>query len=80
MGSLWHDAPGYRSLAVLALCIGASACSPYLHSPPGRMVPLEAAKALPKGDFAIQGALAGGAAVWGPSVGAGTVQGRYGFG
>jgi hypothetical protein len=44
------------------------------------MVPLEAAKALPKGDFAIQGALAGGAATFGPSVGAGTLQGRYGFG
>jgi hypothetical protein len=44
------------------------------------MVPLETAKALHKGDFAIQGALAGGAAFWGPSVGAGTLQGRYGFG
>ncbi len=80
MGWRWHDAQEYRSLAALVLCAGASACSPYLHSPPGRMVPLEAAKALPKGDFAIQGAIAGGAAIWGPSVGAGTVQGRYGFG
>jgi hypothetical protein len=70
----------HRSLAVMVLCIGATACSPYLHSPPGRMVPLEAAKALPKGDFAIQGAFAGGGAFWGPSVGAGTLQGRYGFG
>ncbi len=80
MGWRWHDAQEYRSLAALVLCAGASACSPYLHSPPGRMVPLEAAKALPKGDFAIQGALAGGAATFGPSVGAGTVQGRVGFG
>lgn len=80
MGWRLHDTMKHRSLAVLVLCVGASACSPYLHSPPGRMVPLEAAKALPKGDFAIQGALAGGGAMWGPSVGAGTVQGRYGFG
>lgn len=67
-------------LLALVLALGGAACSPYLHSPPARMVPLEAAKALHKGDFAIQGALAGGAAMWGPAVGAGTLQGRYGFG
>ncbi len=55
-------------------------CTPYLHSPPARMVPIEAAKSLNKGDFAVQGALAGGATTFGPSIGAGTAQGRYGFG
>ena len=69
-----------KSLLVGLLAASASSCSPYLHSPPARMVPLEAAKALPKGDFAVQGALAGGVAIFGPSVGAGTAQGRYGFG
>lgn len=69
-----------RSLLALVACLGLSACSPYLHSPPGRMVPLEAAKALPKGDFAIQAALGGGGEFWGPSIGAGSLQGRYGFG
>lgn len=68
-----------KLLAALLLLV-ATACSPYLHSPPARMVPLEAAKALPKGDFAIQGAIAGGAATFGPIVGAGTLQSRYGFG
>ena len=62
------------------LVVAASGCYPYVHSPPARMVPLEAAKALPKGDFAVHGALAGGAASFGPVVGAGTLQGRYGFG
>ena len=65
-------------IGLVAAC--ASSCIPYLHSPPARMVPLEAAKALAKGDFAAQGALGGGVATYGPSVGAGTVQGRYGFG
>ena len=69
-----------KGLLIGLIAAYASGCSPYLHSPPARMVPLEAAKSLPKGDFAIQGALAGGVAVWGPSVGAGTAQGRYGFG
>jgi hypothetical protein len=64
--------------AVLGTCV--AACSPYLFSPPARMMPLEAAKALPKGDVALQAALGGGAEVWGPVVGAGTVQARYGFG
>jgi hypothetical protein len=67
-------------LLVIVLSLVASACSPYLHSPPARMVPLEAAKALSNGDFAIQGAFGGGATFWGPSVVAGTLQGRYGFG
>ena len=58
----------------------ASACSPYLHSPPARLVPLEAAKALAKGDLAFQGALGGGAAILGPANLAGTFQARYGFG
>lgn len=69
-----------ETLLIGLIVLGTAACSPYLHSPPARMVPLEAAKALPKGDVALQGALAGGAAIWGPSVGAGTLQGRYGFG
>lgn len=71
---------GGKQLLALALCVGAAACSPYLHSPPARMLPLEAAQALGKGDVAIQGAIGGGAAVWGPSVVAGTLQSRYGFG
>ena len=65
---------------LLLLALAVSACSPYLHSPPARMVPLEAPQSLAKGDVAIQGAIGGGAAVWGPSVVAGTLQGRYGFG
>lgn len=71
---------GGKQLLALVLCVGAAACSPYLHSPPARMVPLEAAQALGKRDVAIQAAIGGGAAVWGPSVVAGTLQSRYGFG
>lgn len=71
---------GHRTILVALLSVAAGACSPYLHSPPARMVPLETAAALPKGDFAIQAAGGGGAAVWGPSVGAGTLQTRFGVG
>ena len=47
-----------RLLAGLLVAV-ANACSPYLHSPPARLVPLEAAKSLAKGDLAFQGAWAG---------------------
>lgn len=70
--------PKTLSIGLLIAC--GAGCAPYLHSPPARMVPIEAAKSLNKGDFAVQGALAGGSAVFGPSIGAGTAQGRYGFG
>ncbi|MGB5349293.1 MAG: hypothetical protein WBN10_06805 [Polyangiales bacterium] len=71
---------GKRLLLAAWLTISTAACYPYLHSPPGRMVPVEAAKALPKGDVAIAGALSGGVGTLGPALGAGTLQGRCGFG
>ncbi|MFW2387734.1 MAG: hypothetical protein ACN4G0_05330 [Polyangiales bacterium] len=71
---------GQRMLLAVLLSVLAGACSPYLHSPPARMLPLETAASLPKGDIAIQAAGGGGAATWGPSVGAGTLQARFGVG
>lgn len=65
-------------IAILVSCAGG--CTPYVFSPPARMVPMEAAKVVEKRDFALQGAIGGGAEIWGPGVFAGTVQGRYGFG
>jgi hypothetical protein len=69
-----------RVLLASMVAVVAAACSPYLHSPPARLVPLEAAKSLAKGDLAFQGALGGGTSVWRPGYIAGTFQTRYGFG
>ncbi len=70
-----------RNLSVAAtLAVLVLGCSPYAMSPPARMLPLEAAKSLSKGDFAVGGSVGGGGEVWGPILGAGTIQGRYGVG
>lgn len=71
---------GNRTPLVLVLAVAAEACSPYLHSPPARTIPLETAAALPKGDFGFQAAGGGGSALWGPKLGGGTVQARFGVG
>jgi hypothetical protein len=71
---------GAIRLAAGLLVVIANACSPYLHSPPARLVPVEAAKSLARGDLAFQGALGGGASVLRPGYIAGTFQTRYGFG
>lgn len=47
--------------AGLALATGTlSACSPYLHSPPGRLIASQTAKALNKGETAVQAEAGGG--------------------
>lgn len=71
---------GKKAMLAALLSVSEAACSPYLHSPPARMMPLETAQALPKGDIAVQGAFGGGAGIWAPGIGAGTLQARYGFG
>ncbi|MEM7436941.1 MAG: hypothetical protein AAF436_17435 [Myxococcota bacterium] len=65
------------STALLALALSLGGCTPYVHSPPGRLLLFEAAKSLEKGETGVQ---AGGGGGLGSDIGfaGGFVRVRHG--